>query len=125
MEEIDFTYDIITSARTLHNFTWENKQKVFEKIYANLSKNGKMLCMDKIYTDDPKEREKMLKTQLARYRYLDEQLRKDITDHEYQDLTDDYRMDESPTIEVLKKIGFRSIKIIDRVERDVIVVAEK
>ena len=105
LENTETKYDIITSAWTLHNFTQENRKRVFENIYANLTNNGKLILLDKIYPDiDEEEKKRLLYMQLSRYRYLEESVATDITTHEHQDYLDDYRMDEYDTINILKKI---------------------
>jgi len=109
----------------MHNFPRPDKKKLFEKTYERLSTQGTFIMMDKVYVDKEEEREKSLKMQLERYRYLSPDLKKEITDHEILDASDEYRMDELSTIETLKTIGFKNIQIIDRVERDVILIAEK
>jgi len=125
LQRIDFTYGVIASAWTIHNFTRKDKKKVFERIYTALSKEGKFLLVDKIYPDNQKERRKMFELQMHRFGYLPMQIRKELIVHENQDLLDDYRMDESDIIETLKGIGFKKIKILDRVDRDVLLIAEK
>lgn len=124
LKEIKFKYDVITSAWTIHNFKQEDKNKTFEIIFSSLSENGKFLLMDKIYPDNI-DHEELLSLQCARYKYLDEKLEKEMTTHETKDTSAEYIMKESSTIDVLKKIGFKKIKIIDRVERDLLLLAEK
>ena len=125
LESLNFKYDVIFSAWTLHNFSWESKKKVFEKIYTSLGTNGKFLLMDKLYPDNKKEQEILLALQLKRYNYLSEDLREEISNHEMQDYLDDYRMEESQSINVLKEMGFKNVKILDRLERDVLLIAER
>ncbi len=126
LETTDIKYDIITSAWTLHNFTSDDRNKVIEKIYEKLSSSGKFILLDKIYPDiEEQEKINLLNLQLARYRYTSKDIEKEITAHEHQDYTDKYRMDEAYTIKLLKQIWFSNIQIKDRVERDVVLIAEK
>jgi len=118
-------YDLIVTAWTIHNFTWEDKLPTFNKIYSSLNPNGKFLLMDKVYPDNEDESKKLLETQLKRFRYLSKDLEKDIVAHEKQDLLDEYRMNESRTLNLLKEIGFTKVEILDRVERDILLLAEK
>ena len=118
-------YDLIVTAWTIHNFTQDDKLSTLSKIFSSLNPNGKFLLMDKVYPDSEDERDQLLETQLKRYRYLSEELKKNIINHEKQDLLDEYRMNESRTLNLLKKIGFRKVKILDRVERDILLLAEK
>ncbi|MCA9458982.1 MAG: class I SAM-dependent methyltransferase [Nanoarchaeota archaeon] len=121
----DDMYPNIFSSWTIHNFDWPSKIKTFHRIYGSLcSKGGKMFLMDKIYPDDKSEGMKLLDRQILRYQnYLDEPGK--IIIHEMSDYSDAFRMDESKTINILKKIGFRDVEIRDRVERDVLLVATK
>jgi hypothetical protein len=45
--------------------------------------------------------------------------------HEMQDYDANYKMQESQTILLLKELWFREIEILDRIERDVLLVARK
>jgi len=125
LKRIDFKYDIITSSWPIHNFTWEEKKSVLEKIHSALSTNGKLLLMEKIYPDNSEEKKKLFELQIERFKHLETKLREETIAHEHQDMLDDYRMDEANTFEIMKKIGFKNIKILDRVARDVLLVAEK
>ena len=116
-------YDAVVSALTLHNFDSMQRKEAFKKIFSLIKNHGYFILMDKIYPDDKKLREKSFNTQMRRYDYLDPFLKKKISDHEKQDYSPKYRMDESKILELLKKTGFRKINIIDRVERDVIISA--
>ncbi len=121
----DNTYDIITSAWTIHNFTEKDQKRLFEKIYDKLQKDWIMLIMDKIYTDDTQENMRLLRLQNARYRYLNLEAKNAITIHEMQDYDSNYRMEESRIKLALKETWFRDIQILDRIERDVLLTAKK
>jgi len=125
LEKIDFKYDLITSAWTVHNFKQEDKERVFKKIYQALSRRGKFLLMDKIYPDDIKSGKRLLDLQIKRFKYLGADTKSQITVHEKQDFKANYRMDEKETLKILKEVGFKDIKIIDRIERDIVLIAEK
>ncbi|MDA3815563.1 MAG: class I SAM-dependent methyltransferase [Patescibacteria group bacterium] len=125
LKDIDFKYDIIISAWTIHNFKWQYKIKVLESIHTCLSENGKFLLMDKIYPDDKNEQKILLKKQINRFRYLDLELKKEIISHEDQDFLDDYRMDETKSLKIFKDIGFDGIQILDRVDRDILLLFDK
>lgn len=116
-------YDIIYSEWTIHNFKWEDKEKLLSAIYNNLAPGGWFIFMDKVYPDIGGG--DLLNLQLNRYKYLTEQGCKEISDHEKQDYLDEFRMNETQFLEAVKKAGFTSPAIIDRVERDLIVIAQK
>ncbi len=126
LRNFDGNYDVIVSSWTIHNFKWKEKIALFKEIYSKLSFGGKMLLMDKIYPDDEFGKEFYLVLQNKRYaNCLSEDLAKNMLLHEYQDFSDDYRMDEAELIKILKEIGFQNIRIVDRVEREAVLVAEK
>lgn len=118
-------YGIILSAWTIHNFPWNDKIKLFEKIYDKLSDWWVMIIMDKVYTDDSQENMRLLILQNARYRYLNSEVEQAIKLHEMQDYDMNYQMQESQTKLLLKEIWFRWIEILDRIERDVLLIAKK
>lgn len=118
-------YGIIVSARTIHNFPRKDKIKLFEKIYYKLKENWMMLIMDKIYPEDAGTCFHLLKLQNARYEYLDLKAKKAIIAHEMQDFNSDYYMFQAMVIEKLKIVWFRWIEILDRIERDVLLIARK
>jgi ubiquinone/menaquinone biosynthesis C-methylase UbiE len=116
-------YDIIFSEWTVHNFTWPDKQKLLESIHENLKPKGWFIFMDKVYPD--KGGKELLDKQLKRYEYLPRKVAKDIINHEKQDYLEEFRMNEKQFISALKKAGFKSPIIIDRVERDLVIIAQK
>lgn len=121
------TLAYIYSGWTIHNFLWKDKVKLFQVIYDSLTESGVMLMMDKIYPDDREEQLRLFDIQEKRHKeYIDSSsLSYEICEHERQDFKDDYRMEETQTITLLKMIGFKKVYIVDRVERDVVLIAEK
>jgi ubiquinone/menaquinone biosynthesis C-methylase UbiE len=116
-------YDFIYSAWTVHNFTQADKQKLFAALYANLAPGGTFMLLDKVYPGT--RTQELLDRQLARYRYLPKDGARAIIAHEKQDTTDRYRMDEKTVVRQLRTLGFSSVTVLDRVERDVVIVAQK
>lgn len=117
------SYTIITTSWTVHNFLWKDKLVLLQAIYNNLPKGGWFLIMDKVYPDSGAKQKYI--EQIERYRYLEGRVRKDILDHERMDFSSPYRMDEKRFFKELKRLGFKSIELIDRVERDVVILARK
>lgn len=117
------SYDVIFSAWTVHNFPQQERRQLLGAIFSNLNAGGTFMLMDKVYP--PGNRRTLLQTQNARYRYLPEVARRAVVAHEKKDATDRYRIDEKPFVSTLKRIGFRNIRIHDRVEREVVLTAEK
>ena len=116
-------YDIITSSWTIHNLKWPVKKALLEKIHAKLAPSGHFIFMDKVYPE--KGARELLDIQLARYKYLPADVATEITSHEIQDMTDDFRIDEKTFLPLLSAIGFKGITIVDRVERDIVLIAHK
>lgn len=116
-------YNIIFSEWTIHNFVRKDQRNLFETIYNNLVPGGTFILMDKVYPDVGGK--KLFETQIKRYVYLPENTAEEITAHERQDFSNQYRIDERALIADLKRIGFSSVTIKDRVERDVVLIARK
>jgi ubiquinone/menaquinone biosynthesis C-methylase UbiE len=110
----------------VHNFKKDGQKGVFEAIYKGLAQGGKMIIMEKLYPDDPDEAKKIFDHQMWRYdQYLPEDVAKEIIEHETLDFSPEYIMKEGETVKSLEKIGFKNIKVIDRIEQVVVLVAEK
>lgn len=116
-------YDIITTSWTFHNFPKADRERLFKKIYTKLNSGGTFLFMDKVYASGDKKA--ALQTYIDRYqKYLPPDVAKEIVDHEIMDATDTYRFDEEELIPLLTSIGFKC-EIIERSERDIVLVAKK
>lgn len=119
-------YDLIFSSWTAHNFKWSDKIKLFKNIYEKLNKNGKLFLLDKIYSDNAKERKQQMKILVLRYgKYIEKNLAKEISAHSKQDFKKNYRMDEGRTIWVLREIGFKDVRICDREGSEAILIASR
>ncbi len=117
-------YDLIYSAWTIHNFPQKDKKVLLQEMYSNLKSGGTLMILDKVYQDN--NREDFLQRQNNRYKnYLDKELANAIIEHEIEDATDEYRLDETSFSTLLKSIGFRSVDSIDRIERDCLIRAVK
>jgi SAM-dependent methyltransferase len=116
-------YDVIFSEWTIHNFNWDEKRELFGAIYNKLNQGGYFLLMDKVYPEEGAK--KLFDNQMKRYEYLDPKARDEIVKHESDDYLPEFRMDEKETIEELKKAGFSNIFIVDRLERDIVLIAKK
>ncbi len=125
LKDCPVTYDLIVSAWTIHNFSWEDKISFLKATFSSLHVWGSFLLMDKIYPDSCEVSHELLHTQINRFKYLPTALAEEIISHEHQDFLDTYRMDVSATIDILKDIGFQNIELLDRVERDVLLIAKK
>ncbi len=116
-------YDIIIMEWVLHNFPWEEKRVLLRSIYQKLTPGGQLFLMDKIYPDEGAQ--ELFEVQMKRYAYLPSEAQEAIVDHETQDFLPEYRMDEKATFKELAQVGFKNVRIVDRLEREVVLVAEK
>lgn len=118
-------YNIIFAAWTVHNFTDVDKEKLIKSIYSNLASNGYFVLMDKVYPKFDGGVD-LLKKQNRRFsRYLPPKVSSAIIQHEVMDSKTPYRLDEGYLMKLLKEAGFKSINLVDRVERDIILIAKK
>lgn len=117
-------YNLITTTWVLHNFLWKENQQLLIKIYEKLSPGGALLLMDKVYPG--KNDRQLLQNQIERYDYLsDAAARRAIIEHERQDFSPAYRLDQKKFVDALGRLGFKNIRIVGRVERDVVLTAKK
>lgn len=116
-------YDVIFSAYTIHNFIQDEKIKLFNEIYNKLKPGGIFLLMDKVYPQEGAREQ--LDHQIKRYDYLPSEVKDEMVNHEEQDFLPEYRMHEGDVIDSLSRIGFVDVKIVDRLERAVVLIAKK
>jgi ubiquinone/menaquinone biosynthesis C-methylase UbiE len=118
-------YDAVIAAWTIHNFPWKDKEETFRQAFRVLQPGAGLYLFDKVYPDSVREARRLQNRQLARYRWLPEHVRTAMVKHEEQDFTPEYRMSETQTLEALASAGFECVQVIDRVERDVVIVGYK
>lgn len=118
-------YDTIFSELTVHNFDREQKRHLLSAIHDKLKSDGTFILMDKIYPD--KGAQELHDRQMKRYQdNLPPNVAKAIIAHEDEDFySDDYRAQETDFLAVMRGVGFNSIRIIERIERDVVILASK
>ncbi len=118
------SYDTIFTAWTIHNFKQKDKEKLIRTIFENLKPSGTFVLMDKVYPSTGGK--ELMERQNKRYtKYAEPEVAKAIIAHEIEDASDEYRMDEKSTSRLLKEVGFKSIEIADRIERDIVLIAQK
>jgi len=122
------TLDTIYSSWVLHNFDKDYLNKVLSTSYRKLKPWGVFISLDKIGLDDKVKDEELFQNQISRINKKLSgypELRDALIKHEYEDMTPEFIMRESETLEQLRRIGFRNCRIVKRIERDAILVAEK
>ena len=109
-------FDAAVSVESLHHFTAEEKRPLYEKLYRALKKGGYFILTDYLCKTDEEEK-------LYREAYLNQQKEQGISDNEF------YHYDTPLTfeheIEVLKKAGFSSVKILGNWENTYTIKAVK
>jgi ubiquinone/menaquinone biosynthesis C-methylase UbiE len=115
-------YDGVYSSFTLHNFIRADKMSLISAMYAALKPGGICVTVDIIPSKDDTL---LLKRLLSRYHYLPEPLATEIIAHTQQDASPSYRMNERWIIDIFKKVGFSRVELIDRIEREAIIIATK
>ncbi len=117
-------YNIILSSWTIHNFSKKEQKDLLMAMYAKLTTGGSVMFMEKVYPN--KSAVKLLdEQQFKRYKYLSPDICREVTTHDKNDTSDKFRMDERPLMKMLKDVGFHRVSIVDRVERDIVVIARK
>lgn len=121
-----FEYGVIYTAWMLHNFDHGHKRELLTLVNKHLRPGGTFILMDKVYPQDKTESRDMLDRQRRRYRLcLPPNVADAICEHETEDYHPDYRMDEASLASYLESIGFATVEVIDRVERDCVIVCTK
>lgn len=109
-------FDAAVSVESLHHFTAEEKRPLYEKLYRALKKGGYFILTDYLCKTDEEEK-------LYREAYLNQQKEQGISDNEF------YHYDTPLTfeheIEVLKKAGFSSVKVLGNWENTYTIKAVK
>ena len=109
-------FDAAVSVESLHHFTAEEKRPLYEKLYRALKKGGYFILTDYLCKTDEEEK-------LYREAYLNLQKEQGISDNEF------YHYDTPLTfeheIEVLKKAGFSSVKVLGNWENTYTIKAVK
>lgn len=125
-ENLKNQYNAIYSSWTLHNFPKMERQETLKYINQALKPEGTFIWMDKVYWHENHSLNlELLKLQNKRYEYLPKEIAKAIINHEKQDFLEEYRIDEVNSFKELKNAGFRKIKYTNRVERELIIIAQK
>lgn len=118
------TYDAVVTGWFVHNLHWDKKNELIMPIYNVLKPKRNFFLFDKVYPDNNYEAQKMLEVQLNRYKYLPKHVEEAIVDHEQQDFHPNYKMTVQQTTNWLAK-EFKDFRLVDRVERDIVVIAHK
>lgn len=122
-------YDIVTSAHFLHNFEHEKQIIFLKSMYDTLKTGGLFIILDKVWPDDPNLRKEYWKRLKDRFKIYDKHNRSDLKkimlEHETMDRDKSSILIETEFKNVLKKVGFKDIKLVLRKEQDIVLTAKK
>lgn len=125
----DESFDGVTSSWTIHNFTTDQRQELYQDILRTLRPGGLFVNMDKYIPDDSAAEESSLEDFKHRLKYIYQLGRPDIAEaslkHELADRAPEYIMREQESVEILKELGFKNVRIVMRLGREAVLVAEK
>jgi tRNA (cmo5U34)-methyltransferase len=123
-------FNVFVSALTIHNFEKDYRKKVIKDIYTILRSGGIFINVDKYALDSKSKHKKSLEWQLIsfkeKYSKINRQdLVEEWTRHYIYDDKPDIIMKESDSIRLMKRTGFRKIRIFYRKQMEAILVARK
>ena len=125
----DNSFDAIASAWVLHNFTKEYRSKVLNEIYRVIKPGSIFINADKIEVTDRKEHQKNMEWQLSQFEIFEKngrpELKKEWTDHYFEDGKPERVLIENEFISEIKQIGFKSIDILKRWHDDAAAIIKK
>jgi hypothetical protein len=98
-------------------------------MYTTLKTGGLFIILDKVWPDDPNLRKEYWKKLKDRFKIYDKHNRSDLKrimlEHETIDRDKSSILIESYFKNVLKKVGFKEIKLVLRKEQDIVLTAKK
>jgi tRNA (cmo5U34)-methyltransferase len=122
---IDFgkDYDVIVSTIAIHNSTHDQKEILFNKIFSSLRCDGVFINCDFVEGESDRSNEKYKKLYRS---YLEKNLEGDEMmvwlKHAFED---DKPMKLSRQVEILKKTGFKEIKVVWKFNNELAYIAKK
>ncbi|MBH41728.1 MAG: hypothetical protein CL685_03370 [Candidatus Magasanikbacteria bacterium] len=124
------SFDIFASGFTLHNFNKSYREKVIKEIYRILKPKGIFINADKYALDNKSEHIKSLNYQLQQFKDQYSKinrpdLTKEWTKHYLEDNEPEVIMKENDSIQFMKKVGFKDIKIVLRIQMEAVFFAKK
>lgn len=125
----DASLDAVTSVFVLHNFKSDFREKVIKEIFRVLKADGIFINGDKFALDDEQAHIDSYNTQVKEFDKYDTIGRTDYKNHWVEHFKEDNAPDvifkEGEAIEMLKKIGFKDIKVVYRERMEATISASK
>jgi len=121
----DKSFDICTSAWTLHNFPKTERKTILISLHKILKNGGLLAFMDKYVPDDSKLENELFMNQINEFNKLP--LKKEnlsaLLEHEHKDRSPEYIMKKQESLEVLSEIGFKNSAYTASISRDAVLIA--
>ncbi|MDB5237861.1 MAG: hypothetical protein JWM46_131 [Candidatus Kaiserbacteria bacterium] len=114
-------YSVMFSSFVLHNFPRVERPGLLIECRKAMQRDGLFILDDCIPPD--RGDKACYARQIERYQCLPFDIRDPLIRHVEQDATPEYRMPEHQILEDLEKAGFKSIEVLDRIEREALIVA--
>lgn len=125
----DESFDGVTSSWTIHNFASGQRMELLKDILRTMRPGGLFVNMDKYIPDNAAEEGRSLEDFKHRLKYIYQLGRPDIAEaslkHELEDRAPEYIMRERESVEIMKQLGFKHVRIVMRIGREAVLVAEK
>jgi len=125
----DESFDGITSSWTIHNFTIDQRQELYQAILRTMRPGSLFVNMDKYVSDNPAEEEHSLEDFKHRLKHINKLGRPEVADellkHELADRAPEYVMKEQESAAIMKQLGFKHVRFVMRLGREAVLVAEK
>ena len=122
--------DLVASAYTIHNFNHYYRADVLHEVYRVLKQEGQFINGDRYGLDDISRHTETVQNEISGYfRVLTRLNKLDLLEHWivhlFNDESENHVMRESLAILQLKDIGFKEIKLSNRLEVNALVIAKK
>ena len=114
-------YPVIFSSFVLHNFPRDERRRLLNLCRKAMRRNGLFLLNDCIPPD--RGDGELLARQIARYKYLPDNVAEQVIAHVKQDARPKFRMPQRQIIGDLCDAGFLAPQVIDRIEREALIIA--
>ena len=126
----DNSFDIITSAYTLHNFLNSYREQVLKEIFRVLKPNGQFINGDRYALDDIRQHTRLIQEEIGRYfKVLSPIDRNDLLEqwivHLFNDESEDHVMRENVALEQMQCAGFIRINVSERKAGNALITAVK
>ena len=115
-------FNVIYESHFVHNIAKDERKPLYDRIFENLHLGGTFVLVDMMSANGD---EHFIEKQIDRYRYLPVEAADAIIAHTREDASEDYLMRIPVVCDDLARAGFPYVKVIDRIERETLIIAQK